>query len=229
MRESGKRAVTVIIIANLLLISIGICGHILGRFDYSDHLDEVVITVDEEGITLREFGYYIFQVEAFVQKQALLYDPENPGHWWNTHFSAGMDSQFVCDLAKKTAINSCVAEEIYYREAINGGIVLSTGEEAQVMDAAKEMINNMDLQQMMATGLDEKIIFDMTGKQALASKYALILMDEIDPAIYPGEADKLVNWDGDYYLEEVLPRHKIKTNDRVLDKIKLGKITVNQN
>jgi hypothetical protein len=228
MRESGKRAVTVIIIANLLLISIGIGGHVLGRFDYSDHLDEVVITVDETGITLREFGYYIFQVESFVQKQALLYDPENPGHWWNTHFSAGLDSQFVCDLAKKTAINSCVAEEIYYREALNLGLVLSTGEEAQVMDDSKEMINNMELQQIMATGLDEEIIFDMTGKHALASKYAMILMGEIDPAIYPGEAARLVNWDGAFYLEEVLPRHKVKTNDRVLDKITLGKITVNQ-
>ena len=37
----------------------------------------------------------------------------------------------------------------------------------------------------------------------------------------------IVNWDGEYYLEEILPGHNVVTNDRILDKITLGKITVN--
>ena len=119
MKRSVKRAVIGIIIFNCILIVAAICGKILSRFDYEDHLDDVVITVDDTDITLREFGYYIYEIEVFVQKQALLYDPENPKHWWNTHFSAGMDSQFVCDYAKKVAINTCISEEIYYKKALS--------------------------------------------------------------------------------------------------------------
>jgi hypothetical protein len=81
MNRSVKRAIIIIIIVNLILVVAAICGKILSRFDYEDHLDEPVITVDDTDITLREFGYYIFEVEEFVQRQALLYDPENPKHW----------------------------------------------------------------------------------------------------------------------------------------------------
>ena len=129
MNRSVKRAIIIIIIVNLILVVAAICGKILSRFDYEDHLDEPVITVDDTDITLREFGYYIFEVEEFVQRQALLYDPENPKHWWNTHFSAGMDSQFVCDYAKKVAVNTCISDEIYYRAAISNGIALTGAEE----------------------------------------------------------------------------------------------------
>lgn len=134
MNKSVRKAVVAIIIVNVFLIVIAVCGHILGKFNYSDHLDEEVITVDDKDITLREFGYYIYEVEAFVQNQALLYDPENPGLWWNTHFSAGMDSQFVCDYAKRVAINMCIADEIYYRQALSQGLSLTSNEEAQVLD-----------------------------------------------------------------------------------------------
>ncbi len=128
MKVSVKKAIIAIIIANSILIAGAVCGWILSMFDYSKHFDDAVISVDGANISLREFGYYIFEVEAFVQKQALLYDPENPKHWWNTHFSAGMDSQFVCDYAKKVAINSCIADEIYYREAVRNGFTLSGDE-----------------------------------------------------------------------------------------------------
>ena len=42
-----------------------------------------------------------------------------------------------------------------------------------------------------------------------------------------GDPEKLVNWDGAYYQEKILPEHTVKTNDKVLNRITLGKITVN--
>ena len=227
MKVSLKKAVIAIIIANSILIAGAVCGWILGRFDYSKHFDDAVIYVDGENISLREFGYYIFEVEAFVQKQALLYDPENPKHWWNTHFSAGMDSQFVCDYAKKVAINSCIADEIYYMEAVRNGFALSADEEKRAADQAKDIIGSMDLPQMNAAGLSDEIIADMCKKQSLASKYAQSLITNEDVSAYPGDPYELVNWDGAYYLEKVLPGHETWTNDDLLDQITLGKITVN--
>ncbi len=227
MKGSVKRAVIAVIIANCILIAIAICGWILSRFDYQDHLDEAVITVDEKDITLREFGYYIYEVEAFVQNQALLYNPENPKQWWNTHFSAGLDSQFVCDYAKKVAINTCIADEIYYREAVRCNLTLSSEEESAAFGEARQTIAGMSHEQITATGLDEAIIIEVLKKKALASKYALVLLENKDLSAYPDEPAKLVNWDGAYYLEEILPDHETRTNDDLLDKITLGKITVN--
>ncbi len=227
MKRYGKKAVIAIILANIILIVIAICGKILSRFDYADHLDEEVITVDGSGITLREFGYYIYGVEDFVQNQALLYDPENPKHWWNTHFSAGLDSQFVCDYAKKVALNLCTADEIYSQEAAGSGIALSSDEENRAEDEGRKMYAGMSHLQLESTGLDEKTILAMSRKHALASKYSMHLMESVDSIAQSSEPEKLVNWDGSYYLEEVLPKHDVSTNDDLLEKITLGKITVN--
>ena len=109
MKRSEKRAVIAIICVIIVLIAVSFCVKMLRRFDYADHLDEKVITVDKNNITRREFGYYVFRVEAFIQKQALIYDPDDPVHWWHIHFDAGDDSQFVSDYAKTFAISLCIA------------------------------------------------------------------------------------------------------------------------
>ena len=55
MKKSVKKAIVGIIIFNCFLIIAAICGKILSRFVYEDHLDEHLITVDDTEITLREF------------------------------------------------------------------------------------------------------------------------------------------------------------------------------
>ncbi len=227
MEKSVKKAIVGIIIFNCFLIIAAICGKILSRFVYEDHLDEPLITVDDTDITLREFGYYIYEIEEFVQNQALLYDPENPKHWWNTHFSAGMDSQFMCDYAKKVAVNTCISDEIYYKRALSEGVVLSGAEEKQAMVEAKMIFSGMTREQLTRTGLDENILTNMRIKQALANKYSDNLAKTQGFVGYTGDPDKLVKWDGEYYQEKILPEHTVKTNDKVLNRITLGKITVN--
>lgn len=209
------------------MIAMAFLGTILSIFHYEKHLDEPLITVDDTEITLREFGYYIYEIEAFVQNQALLYDPENPKHWWNTHFSAGMDSQFVCDLAKKVAINTCILEEIYSKKAASEGITLDILEDKQALDEAIAIYNSMNSEQLKRTGLDETIIIEMRKKHALALKYSDHLANSLSFTGYSEEPEKLLGWDGAYFLGEILPEHKIEMNDKVLDKITLGKITVN--
>lgn len=227
MNKVSKKTIIIILVINCLLIAIAICGKILSRFDYEDHLDETVITVDDNGITLREFGYYIYEVEAFVQNQALLYDPENPKRWWNTHFSAGWDSQFVCDYAKKVAINTYLSDEIYYQKAVSNGFVLSSAEEAQAAEESKNMLNRMDPEQLEITGLDGDIVMNLRRRHTLAAKYAAYLAETQSFAGYTEEPEKLVNWDGAYFQQVILPEHIVVTNDKVMDKITLGKITVN--
>ena len=226
MKNGVKTVIVIFIVVGILALA-AVCKKTLNSFDYKDHLDEAVINVDDVSITLREFGYYIYDVEAFVQKQALIYDPQNPKHWWNTHFSAGVDSQFVCDYAKNVAVNTCILDEIYYKNAVGQGITVSSLEEEQALDDAKDMYDSMNPKQLEATGLDMEIIVRMKKKHLLASKYAQYVIENENMSGYADEPEKLVNWDGEYYLNEILPKHAIQTNDKVMEKITLGKITVN--
>ena len=85
----------------------------------------------------------------------------------------------------------------------------------------------MDPEQLKATGLDEKMIRKIKEKHALAAKYAIFLITTQNLSGYHDDPPKLVNWDGAYYQEKILPEHQIRNNDEVLDNITLGKITVN--
>ena len=183
--------------------------------------------MDDTDITLREFGYYIYQVEEFVQRQALLYDPENPKQWWNTHFSAGMDSQFVCDYAKKVAVNLCISDEIYYKRAVSSGMVLDSNEEQQAADEARKVYRGLTTAVISKIGLNEDAFVNLRVKHALASKYAESLSKSLDFSGYSGETAELLNWDGAYYQDKILPEHVVTTNEELLEKITLGKITVN--
>lgn len=233
LKKNVKKAIIAIISVLAVFVVIGfLIGVILfvkklNRFEYKDHLDEVVITVDQRNITLREFGFYVYQIEGYAQEQALVYNPDNPAEWWNTHFSSGPDSQFVCDYAKDVAVNLCIADEIFYKEAIKQGLELNEDGEEKVNKDTGEMFEKMDSIQLDSTGLDEKIISEITRKQLLSATYAEFLVNTVDLSEYDEDPYKLINWDGAYYQEEILPNHTVQTNDELLDKITFGKITVN--
>ena len=172
LKKSVKKTIIAIISVLAVFVVIGLLIGVilyvkkLNRFEYKDHLDEVVITVDQRNITLREFGYYVYQIEGYTQEQALVYNPDNPAEWWNTHFSSGPDSQFVCDYAKDVAVNLCIADEIFYEEAKKQGLELNEDGDEKVKTDTQEMINKMDSVQMSSTGLDEKIISEIKSLQA---------------------------------------------------------------
>ena len=228
MSSANKKIIIGIVLVIFVLGVIAVFEKMLTGFDYKDHLDDTVISVDRECITLREFGYYIYEVEEFVQNQALLYDPENPRLWWNTHFSAGADSQFVCEYAKNVALNVCICDQIYYKEAIKAGFILDAETETQNRVESRELFMEMDPSQIEATGLNEEIIDKMYRKHMIASKYAETLSKRQDLYGYGKKPEEVLNWDGEYYREKILPKHEVELNDKIMDEIILGRITVNQ-
>jgi len=230
MDRTNKKAVFFILIIILVGVAAVVCSRIytmLTAFHYEEHLDEEVVTVDDVSVTLREFGYYIYTVEAYIQEQALLYNSDNPNQWWNTHFSAGLDSAFVCDYAKESAVSTCVCYEIYYQEAVRSGLSLDAAQEDEAAAQANEMLGKMNDYQRAATGLNEEMILEVRKKQLLASNYITSLAQATDFAGYLGEPHKLLNWNGEYYTEKILPNHTVLENYEILDHITFGKITVN--
>ena len=230
LKKSVK--ITLICIVALIVIGaltvLGIFLHNKSKFRYEDHLDDIIITVDSTNITLRQFGFYIYQVEDFGQKQALLYDKDNPALWWNTHFAAGPDSAFVSDIAKETAINTCISYEIYYNEAKKNGLSLDESDEEFALTEAQNFYSQMTPYQLEVTGLNEEIISDLKRRNTLGLKYMLYLCDTVDLSDYDGDVEQLFSWEGEYYINEILPNHNIVINEKLLDNLSFGKITVNK-
>lgn len=178
-------------------------------------------------MTLREFGYYIYITEEFVQKQAVLYDPADPLHWWNTHFSAGLDSQFVSELAMKTAINTYLSHAIYSEGAHMAGITLDSSEEESARLEANDVFQKMNAEQLKKTGLDGSLIYLAIYRQKLATKYAGDLSVSTDFSGFDDDPGKLLSGDGDYFQSVILPQHNVEINEKLIKNIKIGRITVN--
>ena len=227
MSKSEKKFILILIV----VVAAALAGTLIYKkvttFNYKDHLDEVIISVDNSELTLREFGYYIYMVEDMVQDQAKVYDPDNPLHWWNTHFSAGPDSQYVSEYAKKTAVNTYLSHEIYYKEALAEGLELSPEEETAAEKAAADMYDGLTKIQLERTGLTKEIIYDLRNKQELAAKFARGLVEKVDLSGYENGPDVELSGNGEFFQDVILPRHTVVINDELVDNINMGRITVN--
>ena len=230
MSKSEKKFILILIVVVAAALA-GNAGTLIYKkvttFNYKDHLDEVIISVDNSDLTLREFGYYIYMIEDTVQDQAHLYDPKNPLRWWNTHFSAGLDSQYVSEYARKSAVNTCLSHEIYYKEALAEGIDLTPEEKEAAEKAASDLCAGMTEIQLERTGLTEDIIYNLRYKQELAAKYARSLAERVDFSVYEDGPEVELSGNGDFFQDVVLPRHQVSINNDLVDNVNMGRVTVN--
>ena len=227
MAGNEKKIIIILAISSIIAIIGAQIYKTSTAFRYEDHLDDVIINVDGEALTLREFGYYIYTTEEFVQKQAVLYDPEDHLHWWNTHFSAGLNSQFVSELAMKTAINTYLSHVIYCSEAQREGIALNSSEEETARIEANEIYKKMSAAKLEKTGLDEALIYEAVCRKELAAKYARNLALTTDFSGYESDPGVLLGGDGDYFQSVILPQHEVVINEKLMKNLKMGRITVN--
>lgn len=229
-REKKYLAGIVIFIAGILLVS-GILTW--RRFDvppfvYTEHLSDAVVTVDGEAVSLKDFGCYVYETEGYVQRQALIYDEEEPVNYWNMHLSAGMDSTFMFDYAMKTALGNVVCNKIYAKAAAAEGIALSAAEAEKAEEDARMLLRGMSAEQLDAIGIDEADALRYKTDQALATRYAAHLAAKTDLRGYGGTPEQVLSYDGKYFLEEILPQHEVVYNEELIEHVRMGTVTVNQ-
>ena len=210
----------------------------LTAFNYQADLDKTVLTMDGTKISLRDLGYYIAEVEAFTQQQAILYSPDDPLEYWNLYFSARDNSTFVSDYARETAISNCFCDIIYENEAIMCGLTLSEEDERAALTAAENFYISLSDSQRAAVGIDMDLILSIQRRKLLASHYVTkLLHDDHDLAVrledmiadqaYLSDPVALLGGTGLYFRNNILPKHKSSYNRKILRKLPLGRITVN--
>ena len=201
----------------LVLAVLSVWGRHRKIFDYGAHLDETVFSVDEVHVTLREFGYYIYEVEDYVNQQAKAYDSANPQSYWNVHFSAGKKSRFLKNMAKDTAVNTCLAEIIYADMA----------EKDAAAEQAAKLLDEMTKAQIEKTGLTQELVQKIELRKALAARYAEDYVQKVDLQGYEGNPLELISGNGAYFQDEILPKYHVVFVKKLLNQLYFGKITVN--
>lgn len=195
------------------------------KFVYEECLDDIVVTVDGRDISLRELGYYVYYVETKIDKQARLYNPEDPLDYWNTYFNSGLEGGYISEMARDAVLGSCVCDLIYEEMAKENGYELTQEEKKNAEALAEVFYNSMTEEQRVTTGLTPEIVTEVEMRRQLVVKFAKEYFEEIDFSGYEGYREELVSYAGDYYQKEILPAHEVKYEDKIVPELQIGRVT----
>lgn len=135
--------------------------------EYAQHLQEVLLTVDGQEITLAECAYYVASGELTVEEQALVYDYHNPQSYWNLH----INGEFVKVAAKRSVLDRVVHDEIFYRQAMEEGLTLTEEERQAVRTRQEDFWMDLTEEQRDRLGVSREEMDAAIDKAALAEKY----------------------------------------------------------
>jgi hypothetical protein len=151
LKKPVKFAILLFFIVLILFLVVGFVLDRKGKFIFSKELETVAIQVSDQRITLSELCYYIYLVEEDVQQKANIYNPDNPLEYWNLHFSAGMESTFMRNLAKDTAYDTCISDLIYVTMAKEENYDLTEEEKQKAREETQIFFEQLKEEQLQTT------------------------------------------------------------------------------
>lgn len=196
-------------------------------FVYNKHLDEAVISIDDENITLKDFSYYIYIVEKQINDMAIKYNPDDPNDFWNTHFKNSLDSVFTRDYAKQLAKDLCEYDYIMEKETAIHNIYVTESEKESIKADAKDTYDDFSQKAKDNTRLSEEDIYNILCRRKLVEKYAVRAAQQVKSDGFEGDSASLLDYDGEYYKEAIKSKYNVTENNKLLDKITMGRVTVN--
>ncbi len=155
-----------------------------GKLDYASSLDQVAAVVNGEELTLRRLAYYVAYEEALVEKQALIYNPENTSQYWNVHEKF----DFIRVKARDTALQMAIHDVIFSNMADAEGVTLDEGEEERLIFEQTNFWQDLvEDEKTEGLGVVREDIFESMKRAALAQKYQSIY-EQIN-GVAPGACD----------------------------------------
>lgn len=218
--RSEKQQIKIFLLGvSLLTIIAGIAavyrGSHIGAIAYTEHLNEVILTIDKKEYLLRDAAVYIAYQEMQVDKQAKVYDLENPNAYWNVR---GEDAM-VRTKARNAAMDMLIHDCIFYEMAVEKGIELESEEKQYMQNQQKDFWSDLEEEGQARIGVGEKELAWQFEKMALAQKQQQILADEA------GVDYEEYTIGGDSY-EQLLESYTYKIQEKLWDKLRFGKIVL---
>jgi len=205
--------VIIISIGALVLITVNLLSK--KEFSYADSLDDTVLTVENETVSLKEISYYILVAETNYNEAANIYNEENPHAFWNM----ALNMKYFRNRVKQSVIDACTRDNIYYQQALKEGYILKEEALEEIEDKALEEISKMTDFQMKLTDYQMSDMVKVLTKIAYSRKYAEDLMAE-------GYTAQELDVDGSKY-EEIKKDYAVSVNQKIWKNITLGKVTIN--
>ena len=106
-------AIVGILAATAIMICLAALYGNRNRFDYLKDLDKTVFTLDGTDYQLRDMTYYIARQEMEIEKQAMVYDPDDTNAYWGLH----TNGKFVRLEAKRAVLDRVVHDMMFYEAA----------------------------------------------------------------------------------------------------------------
>ena len=106
-------AIVGILAATAIMIYLAALYGNRNRFDYLKDLDKTVFTLDGTDYQLRDMTYYIARQEKEIEKQAMVYDPDDTNAYWGLH----TNGKFVRLEAKRAVLDRVVHDMMFYEAA----------------------------------------------------------------------------------------------------------------
>lgn len=186
-------------------------------FHYLDHIDETIVTVDDNELILHDLGFYVLYEETLGNSMAITYDSEQPSSFWGKH----TNGVFISSQARRSALDMMIHDEIFYEMALKEQVELSEDDLLLVEERFQDFLSPISTKQLDAVGMTEEELHDALEKIALSEKYMIQYADEHQ--IYYDD----YNITGKSY-QELLSNHTIEENTYLINKLNVGKISINQ-
>lgn len=215
MRKKVTIIVGLLLIVGVLIAGAAIYGN-RNQFEYRDHLEDTLFTLDGKRYRLLEMTYYVARQEYRIEEQAKVYNPKDTNQYWAIH----TNGQFVRLAGKEAALDAAVHDMLFWEMAVEEGISLSDEEEEYARNEASDFCYDLGEEQKERAGLDDELIYEMTRRAALAEKYQGILAKK------NGQNFGAYDYSGKAY-EKLLQEHELKIEEELWEKVPFGNVAFN--
>lgn len=186
------------------------------RIVYSESLDLVVATVQEQEITLRDFAVYVAHQEAEIQDQAIAYDADNTRKYWNVRTDMG----FISQVARDEAMSMAVHDMLFYQLFMELKLELTEEEQRLLTNDVTDFWNDLvDEDKVDKLGISKEDVANSMYKIACAQKAQHVY------AGIEGVHFEELAFSTEIFLE-FLEEYDYKVNDKVLNRLDFGDITL---
>ncbi len=183
---------------------------------YSESLDMVLATVQEEEFTLRDFAVYVAHQESEVQDQALAYDMNNTRKYWNVRTDLG----FISQVARNEAMSMAIHDELFYQLYQDLELKLTEEELMLIKNDAEDFWNDLvDEEKDVRLGIAKEDVYNSMYKIACSQKAQMVYAGIL--AVDYGDLD----YASEEFLE-FLNKYNYKVDDKVLNRLDFGAITL---
>ena len=168
-------------------------------FIVEDHLEDTLLTIGGEKVTLRDSLYYIMLVENESNEEAENYSEAAKKSFWNIKTG---DEGYVSQVAKKVILQQIIKDEILYQEAVKNDWEI---DDTQVKNAVTQVWAEMSPYQKELTGYTRESLEERLKKA------------------YAGQAYGEVYGEG---FDEIKEEYQVTVDEKLWESIEMGSVTL---